>query len=941
MSENSTQATLPPPSSSYLSLPPVSSDTGIRSDSYSNLPDSTSLTFHPSANPTPELFSPWSDPELIHNPHSSNSSIVPLPAFSSLTPTISSVEPPPSPENPKETPITSDRHPQLGHSSMDSDVNYIALPPNPPLSVDVHNSPSLLPQSTPSLTGQSESPLIRQHLLTPSLTPVHLSNSQPFKFTRGVYPLFPATRSHSPVIPSQMNSNMQIPLNQLTNSPSSRTKINNKSLNDQIVNVPLFNSSLLSTRRFQNSQPLNKAREAFNPSQSNRPLNSARSNEPQAQAFWTHNKHAQVKHFNDIELEFDPEANIDGEISKSSKRKRMDQENQTGEEKEKELSERKSINNNEKEENNENHRENGEKLNEDGRFDSLSDECPLPRAMSDLERELDQSGHWSLEEIRRQFRSTQLFHRPSVHQETMKSHSSIYQMFHQHADKLRQTIQDLPAKINRNKNENKDKQSNNRQTSANGGNRRALSTNEGNSSLAPSSAQRTIFSGFLSGSNPISFRGIGPLAELSSIAKRLRVEATSKFDDHAIEADIEAMDLIEAKQLFLKVLGKGLFSCGLPMHVVEFYVILAGQRLGIHVVLASINTTMFISFGGDTHCHLVRPDHPSLSLSKMVDICEVAESIVIGANSYEDSMSSIQKIVGRAPLYPDWTFYPSMFLMSFTGAPLFAGGWKDCFVAGVCSVALGGLDKFSATHRSFARGQDLLSGFLSAFIVVFCKAFISKEINALASTFAGIFWILPGLRAVLAMIDLSTGNPVTGCAKFFSTILTCLNLGIGIAVGMQFYQLFVGESIDIFKQPQYEFPDWLIILAVLFCSAPMIILLDGKRSHWPQLIAGSLVSYVTSSYASIYIDSSLGTWLAAFIIGVLSNLYGRFTPNPAVELFLNSILMLVPGSIGVKSILANDTLSSVEFFFKMISVAISIVTGLFSSNIVIPPLRSM
>ncbi len=304
-------------------------------------------------------------------------------------------------------------------------------------------------------------------------------------------------------------------------------------------------------------------------------------------------------------------------------------------------------------------------------------------------------------------------------------------------------------------------------------------------------------------------------------------------------------------------------------------------------------------------------------------------------------MSEIQTIVGRPSIYPNWTFLPSLAILSFAGAPLFAGSWIDCFVAAFAGGILGLLDKFSATHRAFARGQDLLSGFITAIIVSFCKAFISRDINALASIFSGIFWVLPGLRAVLAMIDLSTGNPVTGTAKLFSTIMTMLNLGIGIAVGLQFYTFFAGESIDIFNQPAAVLPMWVPLLAVIACVPPSIIMLDGKPSHWPQLLLGSLISYFASSYGSLYIGSSLGTWLAAFAVGVVSNLYGRLTPNPAVEIFLFSILLLLPGSIGVKSVLANNSQTTVEFFFTMITVAISIVTGLFSSNIVIPPLRSM
>ena len=59
------------------------------------------------------------------------------------------------------------------------------------------------------------------------------------------------------------------------------------------------------------------------------------------------------------------------------------------------------------------------------------------------------------------------------------------------------------------------------------------------------------------------------------------------------------------------------------------------------------------------------------------------------------------------------------------------------------------------------------------------------------------------------------------------------------------------------------------------------------------------------------------------------------------ELALFSILMLVPGSIGVRSVLASDAISTLGFLTQMLTVAIAIVTGLFTANVVVPPIRAL
>lgn len=51
--------------------------------------------------------------------------------------------------------------------------------------------------------------------------------------------------------------------------------------------------------------------------------------------------------------------------------------------------------------------------------------------------------------------------------------------------------------------------------------------------------------------------------------------------------------------------------------------------------------------------------------------------------------------------------------------------------------------------------------------------------------------------------------------------------------------------------------------------------------------------------------------------------------------------MLVPGSIGVKSVLASDTVTAINLFMQMLGVAVAIVTGLFTANFAVPPKRQM
>jgi len=388
-------------------------------------------------------------------------------------------------------------------------------------------------------------------------------------------------------------------------------------------------------------------------------------------------------------------------------------------------------------------------------------------------------------------------------------------------------------------------------------------------------------------------------------------------------------------------MGSALFSVGLPLHVVEFYLVLAAHRLKLDISIVAISTSFWITFAPSSTAHMVLAHKPSLSLSKLVDVCAVSEHILHGLCSPVEGLAQLQAITRRQPLYTRWTVIPAMGICCFMYGPLFNGGWVECTVAGFAGLLIGCMELYSDNNAAVSRGHDLLAGLIASVCAVLTHSYIVK-INLLAATFAGIVWCLPGLRITMAMLDLSTGNPVTGTAKFFSSLITAINLGIGVVAGMSLGEVTgaVKDGDNLLNAASYgTVGSWFLPIAVVLSCFPTIMLLDAHPKHAVQYIAGAAVAYYSSSYASLFLGQAFGSWLAAAACGVLSNLYGRWTPFPAIELALFSILMLVPGSIGVRSVLASDSLSTVGFLTQMMTVAIAIVTGLFTANVVVPPIR--
>jgi uncharacterized membrane protein YjjB (DUF3815 family) len=77
-------------------------------------------------------------------------------------------------------------------------------------------------------------------------------------------------------------------------------------------------------------------------------------------------------------------------------------------------------------------------------------------------------------------------------------------------------------------------------------------------------------------------------------------------------------------------------------------------------------------------------------------------------------------------------------------------------------------------------------------------------------------------------------------------------------------------------------------------------------------------------------------------VGCGSNLYARLRDLPAMVPQTPGMLILVPGSLGYRSLsalLEQQTVQGVQFGFTMVLIAVSLVGGLLVSNAIIPPKR--
>src|SRR5690606_29733381 len=103
-------------------------------------------------------------------------------------------------------------------------------------------------------------------------------------------------------------------------------------------------------------------------------------------------------------------------------------------------------------------------------------------------------------------------------------------------------------------------------------------------------------------------------------------------------------------------------------------------------------------------------------------------------------------------------------------------------------------------------------------------------------------------------------------------------------------------------------------------------------TRWGGLISGSLPA------------APFGVFVAALLVGAMANFYARFAHRPGAVIREPGILLLVPGSVGFRSmsyLMEHDTPLGFDTALLLFTLLVSIVAGLMFGDLLVSARRSL
>jgi uncharacterized membrane protein YjjP (DUF1212 family) len=377
-------------------------------------------------------------------------------------------------------------------------------------------------------------------------------------------------------------------------------------------------------------------------------------------------------------------------------------------------------------------------------------------------------------------------------------------------------------------------------------------------------------------------------------------------------------------------MARALHTAGTTAQRLEDSLALLARGLGLtHAQIFSTPTSIMCAFGEleyqETHLLRLAPAGPNIGRLSKLD--RVVNDVLNGAISTPEALQRVEVIEAEPSPYSALVTILAFGLGSAGIARFLGGGVTEIAVGGLLGIITGTLESWAERGRHFARVYEPIAAFFAAFIATSVAALLGPY-AATTAILAGIIVLLPGLVLTNAVRELAERHLASGTARLAGATMVLLGLIFGVALGTRTATALFSAVPEVAPA---GLPWWTMAIAIAAAGASFVVILKAEPRDTGWIVGACAVSYLLASSSVRLAGPELGLFVAAMFDGVASTLWGRWRDRPQNVVLVPAILMLVPGSVGFRSLnslLEQNVIAGVQTAFAMVLAATALSAGL-------------
>ncbi len=405
----------------------------------------------------------------------------------------------------------------------------------------------------------------------------------------------------------------------------------------------------------------------------------------------------------------------------------------------------------------------------------------------------------------------------------------------------------------------------------------------------------------------------------------------------------------EAKTTFLALLAVQLHEAGTTAARLENALDTVGRKLGLDADVWSSPTAIILSLTEFTKAGAVPPQNlvrvlrltpGDINLRTLCAVDDIAERVISGELNAQSGARALT--LASAPVAPERFWLETLlgFTLASAGvAALLRAAWIEIVLAATIGAVLALLHLTLGVRRRFASGLDAICAIVAAFLVT-CAAhyFVIDYRRALL---ASVIVLIPGLGITGAAAEIATQHLVSGTARMAGALATLLKLAFGALVGAEVAKILGMIALVGVPQPT---PEWIAWTGLLVSATSFALLFKALLKDYPLAIGAAILGYASTRVGGDLYGAEFGVFFAGLIVALTANIYARLSRRPGALIRLPGIILLVPGSVGFKSlffVFQKDVFLGLDTAISMLLLVISLVAGLLLASTMVAPRHSL
>lgn len=403
---------------------------------------------------------------------------------------------------------------------------------------------------------------------------------------------------------------------------------------------------------------------------------------------------------------------------------------------------------------------------------------------------------------------------------------------------------------------------------------------------------------------------------------------------------------IRARIGFVIELARRLHQYGAAAPRLEQAIGLVSQRLELECEALSTPTSIIVSFserGGDgiaQFTQVLRMAPGDVNLARLCRADEIADRVIDGSLAPHDGLAQLRAL-GRPLSRPALgAIVGSYGLAAASVAVLLGTAWADAIVSGAIGLLIGVITIAGYGRPRLAAASEAIAALIATFIAITVSAYI-VPLALKPVVLSALIILVPGMTLTNAVRELSSQHLVSGVARVAGAIATLLKLTFGTVAAAQICAVLHIVPAAQALPPLPEWAQWPALLVGAFAFA---MLFQAARRDYALVIGAVIAGYLATHFGGATLGAPFGVFIGGLLLGALGNLYARIAGRPGALVREPGILLLVPGSVGFRSVsylMTREIGMGAETGILLVTLLIALVAGLLFGDLLVAPRRSL